>query len=244
MPLSSGLLAAASGLGIGLSLIVAIGAQNAFVLRQGLRRSHVWAVVVVCTGSDVVLISAGVAGVGAVVSSAPMVLTVVRYLGAAFLIGYGLLAARRAWRPSVLEPAADTHIGPRAITDSPMGAESGPVAVNGAWGSTLTMTRPVARPAPTLWPVVVTSLALTWLNPHVYLDTVVMLGGVANTHPPLERWFFGGGAILGSLVWFTALGYGARLLGPIFARPNAWRVLDSAIAVFMFGLAIGLVVSS
>ena len=198
------LAAAAAGLGLGLSLIVAIGAQNAFVLRQGLRGEHVAAVVAVCLLSDVVLIAAGVGGAGALVTRAPDVLTVVCFAGAAFLLVYGLMAARRALRPGAL------------LTDAAGGRTRTTVAVS-------------------------TALALTWLNPHVYLDTVVLLGSLASTYDD-RRWWFGGGAALGSIVWFVGLGYGARLLRPVFARPAAWRVLDAVIAVVMVALAVSLAV--
>ncbi|NIH67760.1 LysE/ArgO family amino acid transporter [Modestobacter marinus] len=202
--MSPALLAAAAGLGLGLSLIVAIGAQNALVLRQGLRAEHVAAVVAVCLLSDVVLIAAGVGGAGTLVSRAPGVLTAVCFGGAAFLLVYGLLAARRALRPAALLPDAS-------------GARTG-LAVT-----------------------VSTALALTWLNPHVYLDTVVLLGSLAGTYEE-RRWWFGAGAALASAVWFVGLGYGARLLRPVFARPGAWRVLDAGIAVVMVTLAVSLAV--
>jgi L-lysine exporter family protein LysE/ArgO len=198
------LLAAAAGLGLGLSLIVAIGAQNAFVLRQGLRLEHVAAVVAVCLLSDAVLIVAGTAGAGALVTRAPDVLTVICFAGAAFLLVYGLMAARRALRPAAL------------VTEA-AGRRAGLVA-------TLT-----------------TTLALTWLNPHVYLDTVVLLGSLAGTYGE-RRWWFAGGAALGSALWFAGLGFGARLLRPVFARPTAWRVLDAVIAVVMVSLAASLAV--
>jgi L-lysine exporter family protein LysE/ArgO len=201
----SHLLAALSGLGLGLSLIVAIGAQNAFVLRQGLRGQHVGPVVLVCVVSDVVLIAAGVAGAGAVVQGRPGLLDAVRVAGAVFLTGYGVLAARRAWRPQTLDPQ------------------------DGAVPTSLATT-------------LGTALALTWLNPHVYLDTVVLLGSSAQSHPG-RQWWFAAGAALGSVAWFTALGYGARLLRPLFARPAAWRVLDAAIAVVMLALAASLLVA-
>ena len=201
---SHALLAAASGLGLGLSLIVAIGAQNAFVLRQGLRAEHVAAVVAVCLLSDVVLIAAGTAGAGALVTRVPELLTVVCLAGAAFLLVYGAMAARRAVRPAAL---VTEEAGRRA-------------------GLLVTVT---------------TGLALTWLNPHVYLDTVVLLGSLASTWDD-QRWWFAAGAALGSAVWFTGLGYGARLLRPVFARPAAWRVLDAAIAVVMVTLAVSLAV--
>lgn len=188
-----------AGFAFGLSLIVAIGAQNAFVLRVGLSRRHVAAVMAVCALSDLVLIGAGVAGLGVVIDQHPTVLTIARIAGAAFLVGYAALALRRAARPTVL-----------AVEDE--------------------------RPAVSLAGVVSTALALTWLNPHVYLDTVVLLGSVAAGYDDL-RWWFGAGAMLGSIVWFTALGYGARLLTPLFARPNAWRVLDAVIALVMLVIA-------
>lgn len=203
----------AAGLAAGLSLIVAIGAQNAFVLRQGLRREHVLPVVLVCALSDLVLIAAGTAGLGALVTGAPALLTVVRWGGAAFLLTLAALAARRALRPGGLDPASGA------------GATSARSAVG-------------------------TSLALTWLNPHVYLDTVLLLGslaaGYAAAHagaagdPDAARWLFGAGAMAASVLWFTALGFGARLLAPVFARPGAWRVLDGAIAVVMATIGVSL----
>lgn len=193
-----------AGLAFGLSLIVAIGAQNAFVLRVGLTRRQVLPVVAVCAISDLLLIGAGVAGLGVLVDRHPAVLTVARIAGAAFLTGYAVLAIRRAVRPAALS-VEDTG---------------------------------VARP-PRLATTVGTALALTWLNPHVYLDTVVLLGSVAAGYGEL-RWWFGAGAMLGSLLWFTALGYGARLLTPLFARPRAWRVLDGVIAAVMLAIAAGL----
>ena len=194
--------AAASGLGFGLSLIIAIGAQNAFVLRQGLRREHVLAVVTICAVSDALLIAVGVAGLGSLLDLAPWLVDAMSLGGAAFLLTYAALAARRAWRPS-------------AITTDGGG------------------------PSTSRWTAVTTVLALTWLNPHVYLDTVVLLGSVASTHGD-ERWWFGAGAVVGSVVWFTALGYGARLLEPLFARPVAWRVLDALIAAVMAAIAVSL----
>ncbi|OBB62184.1 amino acid transporter [Mycobacterium sp. 852013-51886_SCH5428379] len=185
-----------------LTLIVAIGAQNAFVLRQGIRGEHVAAVVALCTVSDIVLIAAGITGVGALIAAQPAAVDVVRWGGALFLTGYGLLAARRAWRPASLTPA-----------------EQGP-------------TRLAA--------VLLTCAAFTWLNPHVYLDTVILLGALANEHRD-ERWLFGVGAVSASAVWFVCLGFGAQRLSRVFASPTAWRVLDAAIALFMIGLAVALV---
>lgn len=188
-----------AGLGTGLSLIVAIGAQNAFVLRQGLRREAVGPVVLVCAVSDTALILAGVGGVGALLERAPALVEVVRWAGAAFLAVYGLLAARRA------------VVGGRLDVDERGGRTS-------------------------VWPVVAAALALTWLNPHVYLDTVLLLGSVATSYGD-AREAFAVGAVVGSWIWFAGLGYGARVLRPVFARPQAWRVLDAAVAVVMLALA-------
>ncbi|MFI1754021.1 LysE/ArgO family amino acid transporter [Streptomyces sp. NPDC020571] len=201
--MNNALTAAAAGFGTGLSLIVAIGAQNAFVLRQGVRRDAVLAVVGICALSDAVLIALGVGGVGAVVVAWPGALTAVGWIGGAFLLCYGALAARRVFRPS------------------------GALRTDGdAAGS--------RRRA------VLTCLALTWLNPHVYLDTVFLLGSVAADRGPL-RWTFGLGAAVASLVWFAALGFGARYLGRFLARPAAWRVLDGLVAATMIVLGLSLV---
>jgi L-lysine exporter family protein LysE/ArgO len=199
---------ALAGLGLGLSLIIAIGAQNAFVLRQGLRREHVLLVVAICALSDLVLIAVGIGGGGLLFTAVPWLVEVIRWVGAAFLLLYGLFAARRASRPSGL----DTDQATTASSSSRLA-------------------------------VAATCLALTWLNPHVYLDTVLLLGSVANTHGA-ARWAFGAGAGLGSILWFSALGFGARLLAPLFARPIAWRVLDGIIAVVMVALAVSLALSA
>ncbi|WP_311380588.1 LysE/ArgO family amino acid transporter [Arthrobacter sp. ISL-69] len=193
-----------SGLASGLSLIVAIGAQNAFVLRQGLQRSHVALVIAVCAVSDLVLILLGVAGIGVVIEQAPAALEAVRWAGAAFLAAYGAFAAWRAIRGQALG---------KVVT----GQAVSWVAVLG------------------------TGLAFTWLNPHVYLDTVLLLGSLASTHGPDGRWWFAAGAGLASIAWFTALGVGARFLAPVFRRRSAWRVLDAVIAAVMVTMAISLV---
>jgi L-lysine exporter family protein LysE/ArgO len=202
--MSSTLTAAAAGFGTGLSLIVAIGAQNAFVLRQGVRREAVLAVVGICALSDALLIALGVGGVGAVVVAWPGALTAVAWIGGAFLLGYGALAARRVLRPAT----AGLRTEGQAATSR--------------------------RRA------VLTCLAMTWLNPHVYLDTVFLLGSIAADQGPL-RWTFGIGAALASLCWFAALGFGARLLGRWLAKPTAWRVLDGLVAATMIALGLSLV---
>ncbi|MFS0854132.1 L-lysine exporter [Microbacterium sp. 179-I 3D4 NHS] len=218
------MLSVLSGLGLGLSLIVAIGAQNVFVLRQGIRREHVLVVVVICALSDAVLIVAGVAGLGILVAAAPWLIVVARWAGALFLLGYGLLAARRAWRGGGEALRVDEEPAPRSET--------------GAGAPVRTAT--LARTRTALAPVVLTTLALTWLNPHVYLDTVLMLGSIAATHGP-ERWLFAAGAVTASVLWFTALGFGARYLGRWLRTPRSWRMLDAVIAVIMVSLAVSLV---
>ncbi|MGW6915633.1 LysE/ArgO family amino acid transporter [Kitasatospora sp. NPDC054939] len=197
---SSTIAAVIAGFGTGLSLIVAIGAQNAFVLRQGARRHAVLAVVAICAVSDAALIALGVTGVGAVVTAWPAALTAVGLIGGAFLLCYGFLAARRVLRP---DPAA-------ALTGG--GPEAGSV-----------------RRA------VLTCLAMTWLNPHVYLDTVLLLGSLASDRGDL-RWAFGTGAAMASLCWFAGLGFGARLLSRVLSRPKAWRVLDGLVAATMLAM--------
>jgi L-lysine exporter family protein LysE/ArgO len=196
------LLPALLGLLTGLSLIIAIGAQNAFVLRVGIegRNRIVGPVVLICALSDAVLIFAGVAGIGALVQHFPVVLIVIRVVGAGFLIVYGLLAARRVFRPQKLDVAT---VGQLRVSTA-----------------------------------VLTTLALTWLNPHVYLDTLILLGSIANQQGPSSRWWWACGAILGSVLWFSALGFGARLLKPFFARPRSWQILDAIIAIVMIAIGV------
>ncbi|MDR5701247.1 LysE/ArgO family amino acid transporter [Agromyces aerolatus] len=230
----------AAGLGLGLSLIIAIGAQNLFVLRQGIRREHVLAVALTCAISDLVLILVGVSGVGAVLAAVPWLIDVVRWAGAAFLVAYGLLAAKRAWRPSGATLEVDGTTDPEASA----GREARAGTEASARPSATTGTPATVAVAPrrgTLAATLATCLALTWLNPHVYLDTVFLLGTVANTHGD-GRWVFAAGASLGSLAWFLGLAYGARLLGGVLASPRAWRILDAVIAVVMIALGVSLVV--
>ncbi|MEO1732843.1 MAG: LysE/ArgO family amino acid transporter [Pseudomonadota bacterium] len=195
--------AAVSGFLLGFSLILAIGAQNAFVLRQGLRRQYVFAVCATCALSDAVLIIAGIAGFGTLASAIPWFEPVMRYGGAAFLIWYGATNFVSAWKGgSALEAAGDDQ-------------------------SSLSRT-------------LLTVLAFTWLNPHVYLDTVVLIGSISAQYSP--RVAFGSGAVLASFVFFFGLGFGARALAPVFARPRAWQVLDVIIGVTMWGIAAKLLV--
>ncbi len=197
---------AAAGFGMGLSLIVAIGAQNSYLLRQSISRERAGVVATICIASDLVLILLGISGIGVIVQQAPLIIEVLRWCGAAFLLGYGILAARRA-------------LGPRQTLDA-------------GTGGSASATR-----------VIITALALTWLNPHVYLDTVLLLGTVANTHGPDGRWVFGAGAIVASVLWFLTLAFAGRLLRPAFAKPLTWRLLDGVIAMIMFGLGGSLIVS-
>jgi len=189
-----------AGFATSLALIVAIGSQNAFVLRMGILRQHVAALVLFCSASDALLIAAGIAGAGALVQGNPVFMEITRIGGALFLAVYGLLAARRALQGGVLQ-AADTQ-------------------------------------GLSLGAALASCFAFTFLNPHVYLDTVVLLGSVANHRGDAGRWSFGTGAALASGVWFAALGFGARWLQPLFARPWAWRVLDGLIALTMACLAL------
>lgn len=198
----SWLTALATGLGVGGGLIVAIGAQNAYVLRMGLLRTHVLAVVAFCAISDALLIAAAAAGLGSLIASLPWLQDAAALGGGVFLSWYGLRAARSALKPSQLDAAA---------------AE-----------------------APTLGTALATVAAFTWLNPHVYLDTVVLLGSLSAQYPPTERTAFALGAMLASGLWFPAIGYGARLLAPLFRSPRAWQVLDSVIALVMFSIAASL----
>lgn len=194
----------AAGFGTGFSLILAIGAQNAFVLRQGLMRAHVFWVCLVCAVSDAALIVAGIAGMGTIASAAPWVLDALTWGGAAFLIVYGAVALRRAFAPGALRAAAH-----------------GTQSLRAALGMTL---------------------AFTWLNPHVWLDTVGLVGAVSTGfHGAGPKAWFAAGAISASFVFFFGLGYGARLLAPVFARPRAWAVLDTLIAIVMWAIAASLI---
>ncbi|WP_394778905.1 LysE/ArgO family amino acid transporter [Undibacterium sp.] len=193
------------GLGLGAGLIMAIGSQNAHVLRMGLRRQHVGLTVLACIICECLLVSSGVAGMGRLIEGQPLLLLAARWGGAAFLFWYGL----RAWRS--------------ALSDHTLNAEAKPAAVS-------------TRQA------LLAVLAVTLLNPHVYLDTVVLLGAVGGQQPGQGKWWFALGAISTAVPWFCALGYGARLLSPWFAKPRAWRILDGIVGVIMLALAVSLLV--
>lgn len=185
----------------GLSLIIAIGAQNAFVIKQGLLRQHVLLIVLICAISDAVLIFLGTGGLGALVQSNQGLLEVVRWFGVAYLTWFGIKSAKSAFTNQSLQASESSTVS--AIK------------------------------------VATTVLALTWLNPHVYLDTVILLGSVANQFNS-DRWYFATGASVASVLWFTAIGFGARAASKYMSRPIFWKVLDSLIALIMFSIAITL----
>lgn len=197
--------ASLQGAGLGASLIVAIGAQNAFVLRQGLQRQHVLLVVALCSLCDVALILAGGLGLGNLIAAHPEFARIMAWLGAGFLLVYGALALRRALHPGALQAGAELN-----------------------------------RPAAGWRRITGLTLAVSLLNPHVYLDTVLLLGSVASQHQGLEHTGFLLGAMLASCLWFSLLGFGARWLQPVFARPAAWRVLDVLIGLIMWTIAASL----
>lgn len=192
-----------TGLLTGLGLIIAIGAQNAYLLRQGLRRAPVAPLVLFCTVADMLLAALAVLGVGAIVTAWPAFLTVARWGGGLFVIGYGLQAAWRALHPGEVLTAEGT--GTTSVRRS-----------------------------------LLTMAALTLLNPHVYLD-VTLIGSIANSHGIEGRWWYWGGMVAGSALWFSSLGFGARRLAPLFARPRAWQLLDALIAVVMIAIGLGLI---
>jgi len=188
----------------GLSLIVAIGAQNAFVLRQGLLRKHVLVMVLICAISDATLIALGVLGLGALISALPWLLEVIRWVGVAFLVWYGSTSLRRFMKNESLKAA-----------------ESG---------------------SGNLKQTVLTTLALTFLNPHVYLDTVIFIGGIANQFGD-QKWYFAIGAVTASVIWFFSLGFGASKASVLMSKPAFWKILDIFIAAVMYSLAITLAVA-
>jgi len=197
----SGVIALIAGFFSGLSLIVAIGAQNAFVIRQGLLRSHVALVVTVCSVADVFLILLGIGGLGKIIQSQPQALEYIRWFGVAYLIWFGVKSVRAALAPQSLDAQGENE--------------------------------------KSAWKVLLTVLTFTFLNPHVYLDTVILLGSIANQFSD-HRSFFALGASLASVVWFTSIGYGARAASHLMSRPIFWKILDSVIAAIMFTIALTL----
>lgn len=245
------------GFGTGLSLIAAIGAQNAFVLRQGILRQHVLVVVLICGLTDAVLETLGVAGIGFVIERAPLVLEVIRWGGVVFLVWYAWGAARRAMHPGVLIAApvaagidsealatnASDEFGAAETTDAASASgESEALGSHVAPAATTTLSPHAAHtPAPagksSLRATVLACLAITYLNPHVYLDTMVLMGSVGNAQGDPERWWFALGGGLASIIWFAAIGYGARALSRFFATPRSWQILDWIIVVIMLVIA-------
>ena len=183
----------------GLSLIMAIGAQNAFVIRQGLTKKHVLLVVSICAISDALLILLGVAGLGALIAGLPWLLEIIRWFGVAYLTWFGIRSLRSAFNTQTLDAS---------------GVQSGSAKT-----------------------VVLSVLGFTFLNPHVYLDTVILLGSIGNQFGP-DRWWFALGGALASVVWFSTIGFGARAASKFMAKPLFWKVLDLVIAAVMFGIAI------
>jgi L-lysine exporter family protein LysE/ArgO len=187
------------GLLTGLSLIIAIGAQNAFVIRQGLSRSHVLLVVLICAASDAVLIFLGTGGLGTLIQSKPDLLEFIRWFGVLYLTWFGSKAVRSVLSNQSLEVGEGTTLSKKAV--------------------------------------VLSVLGFTFLNPHVYLDTVILLGSIANQFEE-DRWFFAFGASLGSFLWFSTIGFGAKAASRFMSRPIFWKILDSLIALVMFSVAI------
>jgi L-lysine exporter family protein LysE/ArgO len=193
-----------TGFALGATLIVAIGAQNAFVLRQGIRKEHVAPIVAFCAIADLLLIGVGVAGLASILGDAPTLVALLTIAGSAFLIWYGIRALQRALLPQALRAAAGNE----------------PLSLGNAMAQ---------------------AAGFTLLNPHVYLDTVLLMGSIGTRQPPDMRIWFVGGAACASGVWFTTLGFGARLLAPIFAKPRAWQVLDTLVGLTMLFLAVVLI---
>jgi L-lysine exporter family protein LysE/ArgO len=193
-----------TGFALSATLIIAIGAQNAFVLRQGIRKEHVAPIVMFCAVADLVLIGAGVLGLATLLGDSPLLVALLTIAGSAFLAWYGVRALGRSLMPQSLQASAGDQ----------------PISLGSAMAQ---------------------AAGFTLLNPHVYLDTVLLMGSIGTRQPPDLRLWFVGGAACASGVWFTTLGFGARLLAPIFARPAAWRVLDTLIGLTMVSLAVMLI---
>lgn len=249
-----------SGFGNTLALIVAIGAQNALLLRAGIRGRNVGMMVVVCVASDILLMTLGVLGIGALVEAAPAAVTIASWAGAAFLVLYAAHAIRRAFRPSALvvddadershdatpvrrEMATTAALGTVDVARSPGGPARGTIAGAGSAPAATSATDGAERAVPGTGrrAALLSILAVSYLNPHCYIDTVVLLGSIANTHGETLRWVFLAGGVVASSLWFPLLGYGARRLRQFFASPRSWHVLDIGIAVVMLVIAARLV---
>ncbi|WP_347756706.1 LysE family transporter [Agrococcus sp. ProA11] len=247
-----GVVALLSGFALCLGLILSIGAQNAVVLRQGLRREHVGIVVLVCVVSDAILQVIGVAGVATLVAAEPWLESLARWAGAVFIVGFAALSIRRAIRGGgSLEAAPDEPAVAPPLAEQPASAAATTGAAATA-STTASRTASTATGAVTTAPVVATRkgkgrmtafltiLAVTWLNPHAIVETTVVLGSVAGTYGDARWWFLAGG-IAASTIWFVGFGYGARYLAPLLRTERAWRILDGGIAIVMLVIAVMLV---
>ncbi|PRQ10757.1 lysine transporter LysE [Corynebacterium sp. 13CS0277] len=224
---------------VGLSLIIAIGPQNALILKQGLLRDHVALIVLICAVSDIILISAGTGGVGLLLAHTPWLLSLLTYGGAAYLTYFAYTCFRDAWHPQALSvndapaltpSAQDPHAA--AVRDSDSAGDSWP----GGSVATTTRTTRARTQAPSWRAPAMAAVMLTWLNPSAYIDTLVMIGGLANQEGPTGRWFFAAGAIAASLLWFPALGYGAMKLSTPLSKPAVWRVLNIVMGCIMLSI--------
>ncbi|WP_129660357.1 LysE/ArgO family amino acid transporter [Rothia uropygialis] len=241
------------GVGTTLALITAIGAQNAFILKQGIMGRPMMPIIIFCIVSDALLYTAGIGGMGYLVEKLPWIQTVLLWGGVIFMVSYGAMAAKRAIRPSgeALVVTPQDAVGPGAhfpeqnadeSSESSASTPGGAVRLKNRGATRTQRKTATASPEPTVFSLLLTCAAMTFLNPHTYLDTMVLIGSVANQQGDPGRWLFFFGAVLGSTIWFFALGFGARLLRPVFARPGTWRILDGIIALIMFTLAAHLII--
>ncbi|WP_034650308.1 LysE/ArgO family amino acid transporter [Corynebacterium vitaeruminis] len=220
---------ALSGFLLGLSLIVAIGPQNALIIKQGIKRQGIGPIITVCMLSDIVLMIGGTAGVGAIVSQAPMVLVIMRWLGAAYLAWFGY----QCFRDSFAKDAKALVVDEQEPVGQPLAGGTSAVAVD---------TRKATAVQHKAWvkPVMM-ALAFTWLNPAAWIDTLVMVGGLANQHGEVGRWYFVGGALVASMMWFPSVGYGAAALSGVLSRPKVWKVINFAIGCIMVSMCLRLI---
>ncbi|MBP3089047.1 amino acid transporter [Corynebacterium sp. sy017] len=229
---------ALSGFLLGLSLIVAIGPQNALIIKQGIKREGVVAILIVCMLSDVLLIFSGTAGVGVLINKAPVMMTVLKWLGACYLAWFSYSCFRDAWKNdqalTISSSAEDNADYTNTKTEDY-------AAIPAGSGNVATKTRPQRTQQKTWVKPVLAALAFTYLNPVAYVDTLVMLGGIANQHGPEGRWIFATGALVASLMWFPLLGFGAIKFSSVLAKPTAWKIINFAIGCIMLSMCIRLI---
>lgn len=228
-----------AGFALGISLIVAIGPQNALLLKQGIRRHAIGVVITICAASDIIMILGGTAGVGFLVDRFPWALTILKYAGAAYLAYFTFLCFRDALTPD--GKAIDADATPNKTEEIESFGTS--PDTSGGVATVATKTRRVIRrqmQEKTWLKPALAAVAICWLNPAAYVDVLVMLGDVANQYGPDDRWLFAGGAICASLVWFPTIGYGAAKFSDVLAQPKVWRVINFAIGCIMIGLTIKL----